>query len=83
MNKNKQVTNDYEVSINYIEPIEDGFIVGWQSNVGFGQLVVHTSNTCNNACAIAVETEYMCNNDNKEFMRQVFEALTEQCDVIE
>lgn len=76
------MAKDYQVSINYIEPIKDGFIIGWSANVGFGQLTVHGHET-DNDYSIEVESERMSNNENKEFIRQVFEALTAQCKVIE
>lgn len=75
---------NYEITINYIDPIKDGFAIGLNANIGFGRLTVHgTDCECETTPKFEVETECMCSQDNKEFIRQVFEALTKALEVIE
>lgn len=76
------MAKDYKVSVNDIRPIESGFIIDWRANIGFGQLVVYTERN-KDILTIKAQTECMCSNADKEFMKQIFASLIEQSEVVD
>lgn len=67
------------IKINYMYPIEDGFVIGWSANIGFGCLTVHADDKGH----IEIESECLSDNDDKRFVSKVFEALVNKADIIE
>lgn len=81
--------------INYFHPFVnekyEGFILGWSSNIGFGELTISKSYVDNEkyeeiefkAGDWEVQTECMSNNNDKEFIRLVLNKFVEKLNVIE
>ena len=73
---------DYDIDVTSVEAYElsdiDMLIINYNSAIGWGQAVF----TFERDGKILVETEKMCNNDNKEFLYQLMKALVDKCEVI-
>lgn len=57
---------------------ENGFILNWDSNIGFGQLTFINDNG-----NLKVQTETMCDENDKEFIHLVLNKFIEKLEVIE
>ena len=68
------VVDDVELDCTF----ENGFILNWDSNIGFGQLTFIDDNG-----ELKVQTETMCNNEDKEFIHLVLNKFIEKLKVIE
>ncbi len=73
---------NYDIDVTSVEAYElsdiDMLIVNYNSAIGWGQSVF----TFEMDGKILVETEKMCNNDNKEFLYQLMKAFVDKCEVI-
>lgn len=74
--------SDYKIEITGVDAYEftneNGLIVNWQSVIGWGQAEF----TFERDGKILVDTEKMCNNDDKEFLHQLMKAFVDKCEVI-
>ena len=62
--------NIKNLSIDGIEGFPYGFKIRWCANIGFGELTVYEKND-----SLYADTECMCSNDDKEFMKLIFDKL--------
>lgn len=81
--------------INYFHPFVndkyEGFILGWESNIGFGELTIskrHNENEKHYETKFKegdweVQTETMSDNNDKEFINLVLNKFIEKLNVIE
>lgn len=81
--------------ISYFHPFVndkyEGFILGWESNIGFGELTISKSHNENEEYYETkfkegdweVQTEAMSSNENKEFINLVLSKFVEKLNVIE
>ena len=58
----------------------NGVVISWSANIGFGELTLYQSNEDNKWKA---DTEYMCTNDDKEFIRMVLNKWVDDMEVEE
>lgn len=58
----------------------NGVIISWSSNIGFGELTLYHRNDDNKWKA---DTECMCNNEDKEFIRMVLNKWVDEMEVDE
>lgn len=72
----KKDVDVYDVNLDYT--FENGFALNWDSNIGFGQLIFIVDGN-----KIKVETETMCSNEDKTFIKLVLDKFVEKLDVIE
>ena len=85
------IINDITYFHPFINEKYDGFILGWNSNIGFGELTISKSHTDNERYEEIefkdgdweVQTECMSDNDNKEFIKLVLDKFIEKLNVIE
>lgn len=76
------------MEINYVHPFDytidyeaqqihrTGFVIGWDCERGFGEMTFTVEDGewhCDSEC--------MCSNDNKEFMKRVFDAFIDKVKV--
>ena len=67
--------NDVELEVN---ENNSSFILKWYSNIGFGDMTFY-----NGEEGLTVDTEYMSNNKDKEFIKLVLNKFIEKLNVIE
>lgn len=58
----------------------NGVIISWSANIGFGELTLYQSNEDSKWKA---ETECMCINEDKEFIRMVLNKWVDEIEVEE
>lgn len=66
----------YDVTLSYAD--EDNICFTWNSNIGWGELQI----TKDGSDKWVADTEAMCNNDDKHFIKQVFDKWLEDIEVI-
>lgn len=73
---------DYQIEITGVDAYEftneNGLVVNWSSNIGWGQ----TNFSFELDGTIKVATEHMCTNDDKDFLYQLMKALVDKCEVV-
>ncbi len=72
--KKEIIINDVELDCTF----GNGFVLNWDSNVGFGQLTF-----IQDRGTLKVETETMCSNEDKEFIKLVLDKFIEKLEVTE
>lgn len=72
------VIDDVEIDSCFKNEKYEGFILNWDSNIGYGQMTF-----LKNEDAIEVETECMSDNEDKEFIKLVLDKFIEKLKVIE
>lgn len=85
------IINDITYFHPFVNEKYDGFILGWNSNIGFGELTISKSHIDNERYEEIefkdgdweVQTECMSNNDDKEFIKLVLDKFIEKLNVIE
>lgn len=55
-----------------------GVVFCWSANIGFGELTIYKENSDD---VWRADTEYMCKDDDKEFIKMVFDKWIEQMHV--
>lgn len=68
------VVNDVDLVVSENNPL---FILRWDSNIGFGEMTFF-----NGEEGLAVDTEYMSDNEDKEFIKLVLDKFIEKLKVI-
>lgn len=68
------VVNDVELVVSENNPL---FILRWDSNIGFGEMTFF-----NGEEGLVVDTEYMSDNEDKEFIKLVLDKFIEKLNVI-
>lgn len=68
------VINDVELVVSENNPL---FILRWDSNIGFGEMTFF-----NGEDGLSVDTEYMSDNEDKEFIKLVLDKFIEKLKVI-
>lgn len=56
----------------------NGVIISWSANIGFGELTLYHRNEDSKWKA---DTECMCNNDDKEFIRMILNKWVDEMEV--
>lgn len=88
------IINDITYFHPFVNEKYDGFILGWSSNIGFGELTISKAHIDNERFENIEEikfkdgdweaqTECMSDNDNKEFIKLVLNKFIEKLNVIE
>ncbi len=66
----------FDVTLSYVD--EDNMCFTWNSNIGWGELqIIKDEND-----KWVADTEAMCDNDDKYFIKQVFDKWLEDIEVI-
>ena len=86
------IINDITYFHPFVNDKYDGFILGWSSNIGFGELTFSKAhiNSAKEYYAIKyndgdwnVQTEAMSDNNDKEFIQLVMNKFIEKLNVVE
>lgn len=76
--KDKVSINNVELSNCFKNEKYEGFILSWDSNIGFGEMTFLKQDN-----KTVVETECMSSNKDKEFIKLVLEKFIENLEVVE
>lgn len=72
------IINDVQIGSCFKNEKYEGFMLQWDSNIGFGEMTfIKDENNIN------VETECMSDNNDKEFIKLVLNKFIEKLNVIE
>lgn len=72
------IINDVEIESSFKNEKYEGFVLNWDSTIGFGQMTFLKEGD-----KIKVETECMSSNEDKEFIKLVLDKFIEKLEVIE
>lgn len=67
-----------KVEVTDLIPIEHGLILSWQGNIGFGEYTIFTDSEGH----MLADSEHMDKDDDKEFLRSLFDSIVEQIKVV-
>lgn len=76
--KDRISINNVELSNCFKNEKYEGFVLSWDSNIGFGEMTFLKQGN-----ETLVETETMSNNEDKEFIRLALDKFIEKLKVIE
>ena len=86
------IINDISYFHPFVNEKYEGFILGWDSNIGFGELTISKSHDNSGKDYHKIEfkdgdweiqTECMSDNNDKEFIKLVLDKFIEKLNVIE
>ena len=66
------------MDINYVDTYNSGIVVGWICEEGWGELNFYYDST---EKKWHCDSEAMCSNDNKNFIKRVFDAFVADLEV--
>lgn len=57
-----------------------GFVVKWDSDIGFGEYTIYKASDSDKWCA---QSEHMDNNEDKDFIKELMKLFIEKLDIVE